>query len=178
MAELGGGGDVPAKPATYRSLFASGEFRAMWIAQAISLTGDQLARVAITALVYTQTRSALITGLIYAVTYLPWLIGGPLLGGLADRYPRRTVMITCQLLSAVLVALMAVPRMPLWLLATLLFVVVLVESPFLSARASLLVDELRARLAELPRDRTIAVYCQVGQRGYLATRILRKAKEF
>jgi NADPH-dependent 2,4-dienoyl-CoA reductase/sulfur reductase-like enzyme/rhodanese-related sulfurtransferase len=34
------------------------------------------------------------------------------------------------------------------------------------------VDELRARLAELPRDRAIAVYCQVGMRGYLATRIL------
>jgi rhodanese-related sulfurtransferase len=34
------------------------------------------------------------------------------------------------------------------------------------------VDELRSRLAELPRDREIAVYCQVGMRGYLATRIL------
>jgi NADPH-dependent 2,4-dienoyl-CoA reductase/sulfur reductase-like enzyme/rhodanese-related sulfurtransferase len=34
------------------------------------------------------------------------------------------------------------------------------------------VDELRDRLAEIPRDREIAAYCQVGQRGYLATRIL------
>lgn len=34
------------------------------------------------------------------------------------------------------------------------------------------VDELRDRLDELPTDRTIAAYCQVGQRGYLATRIL------
>lgn len=37
------------------------------------------------------------------------------------------------------------------------------------------VDELRGRLGELPRDREIAAYCQVGQRGYLATRILRHA---
>ena len=37
------------------------------------------------------------------------------------------------------------------------------------------VDDLRSRLAELPRDREIAVYCQVGQRGYLATRILLQA---
>jgi rhodanese-related sulfurtransferase len=36
------------------------------------------------------------------------------------------------------------------------------------------VDELRARTAELPVERQIAVYCQVGQRGYLATRILRQ----
>ena len=35
-------------------------------------------------------------------------------------------------------------------------------------------DELRSRLHEIPRDREIAVYCQVGQRGYLATRILRQ----
>ena len=37
---------------------------------------------------------------------------------------------------------------------------------------SIPVDELRSRLSELPRDRKIAAYCQVGQRGYLATRIL------
>jgi NADPH-dependent 2,4-dienoyl-CoA reductase/sulfur reductase-like enzyme/rhodanese-related sulfurtransferase len=34
------------------------------------------------------------------------------------------------------------------------------------------VDELRSRLNELPQDREIAAYCQVGQRGYLATRLL------
>ena len=37
------------------------------------------------------------------------------------------------------------------------------------------VDDLRNRLAEIPRNREIAVYCQVGQRGYLATRILRQS---
>jgi rhodanese-related sulfurtransferase len=37
------------------------------------------------------------------------------------------------------------------------------------------VDELRRRLAEVPRDREVAAYCQVGQRGYLATRILLQA---
>jgi rhodanese-related sulfurtransferase len=37
------------------------------------------------------------------------------------------------------------------------------------------VEDLRSRLDELPRDRKIASYCQVGQRGYLATRILLQA---
>ena len=37
------------------------------------------------------------------------------------------------------------------------------------------VDDLRSRLDELPRGRAIAAYCQVGQRGYLATRILLQA---
>ena len=133
---------LPAEPATYRSLFSERQFTALFIAQAISLTGDQLARVAIATLVFSETGSAFLTALVYAVTYLPWLVGGPLLGGLADRLPRRAVMVSCQLTSAVLVALMAVPGMPLIALAALLFVVILAESPFLSARASLLVDVL------------------------------------
>jgi rhodanese-related sulfurtransferase len=37
------------------------------------------------------------------------------------------------------------------------------------------VDELRSRLGELPRSRGVTAYCQVGQRGYLATRILMQA---
>ena len=37
------------------------------------------------------------------------------------------------------------------------------------------VDDLRVRLNELPNDRKIVAYCQVGQRGYLATRILLQA---
>jgi NADPH-dependent 2,4-dienoyl-CoA reductase/sulfur reductase-like enzyme/rhodanese-related sulfurtransferase len=37
------------------------------------------------------------------------------------------------------------------------------------------VDERRSRQGEVPRDQAIAVYCQAGQRAYLATRILRQA---
>jgi NADPH-dependent 2,4-dienoyl-CoA reductase/sulfur reductase-like enzyme/rhodanese-related sulfurtransferase len=35
-------------------------------------------------------------------------------------------------------------------------------------------DNLRGRLDELPRDRPIVVYCQAGQRGYLATLLLQQ----
>lgn len=37
------------------------------------------------------------------------------------------------------------------------------------------VDELRARLGEIPTDRMVAAYCQVGQRGYLASRLLNQS---
>jgi NADPH-dependent 2,4-dienoyl-CoA reductase/sulfur reductase-like enzyme/rhodanese-related sulfurtransferase len=37
------------------------------------------------------------------------------------------------------------------------------------------IDDLRSRLSELERQRTIVAFCQVGQRGYLATRILLQA---
>lgn len=37
-------------------------------------------------------------------------------------------------------------------------------------------NQLRDRLGELPKDKTIYVYCQVGQRGYNATRVLEQAR--
>jgi NADPH-dependent 2,4-dienoyl-CoA reductase/sulfur reductase-like enzyme/rhodanese-related sulfurtransferase len=46
------------------------------------------------------------------------------------------------------------------------------EAGHLPEAVNIPVDELRSRLGELRRDREIAAYCQVGQRGYLATRIL------
>jgi len=45
-------------------------------------------------------------------------------------------------------------------------------SGHISGAVNIPVDDLRPRLGELPRERKIAAYCQVGQRGYLATRIL------
>lgn len=109
----------------------------MWAASALSMLGDQLARVALTVLVFDQTGSALLAGLALAVTLLPGLFGGPVLAGLADRYPRREVMVWCNLLSVGLVALMAVPGLPLFVLLAIVFAVVLLESPLLAARATL-----------------------------------------
>jgi rhodanese-related sulfurtransferase len=45
----------------------------------------------------------------------------------------------------------------------------------LSNAVNIPVDDLRDRLNEIPRDREVAAYCLVGQRGYLATRILRQS---
>lgn len=104
------------------------------------MLGDQLARVALTVLVFDQTRSALLAGLALAVTLLPGLLGGPLLAGLADRYPRREVMVWCNLLSVGLVALMAVPGIPLLALLAIVFALVMLASPFSAARATLLTE--------------------------------------
>ncbi|HMP78693.1 MAG TPA: rhodanese-like domain-containing protein [Pirellulaceae bacterium] len=45
-------------------------------------------------------------------------------------------------------------------------------SDHISGAVKVPVDDLRSRLKELPSDRKIDAYCKVGQRGYLATRIL------
>jgi len=55
----------------------------------LSIIGDQLAKVALSILVFQRTSSTLLTALTYGLSYLPWVIGGPLLSTLADRLPRR-----------------------------------------------------------------------------------------
>jgi MFS family permease len=133
---------------TFREVFAVTEFRALWLAQLLSVAGDQLARVAMTVLVFDRTHSALWTALTYAVTFLPWVIGGLALSGLADRLPRRQVMVACDLARMVLVCLMALVSLraasaaALWTMVTLLFVVTLLDSPFKSARSAMLPDVL------------------------------------
>lgn len=135
-------GEAAARPATWRSLLADREYRALWSAQAVSIAGDQLARVALTVLVYNRTNSALLTAAVYAITYLPWILGGPLLGGLADRLPRRTIMVGCNAASALLIAGMAIPGLSLVALCVLLCLAVLLEPLFSSARSALIADVL------------------------------------
>src|SRR4051795_10881382 len=88
------------RQATYGEVFGVGEFRSLWLAQALSFIGDQFAQVALAVLVYDNTKSTLLTALVYALTYIPPIVGGPVLSGLADLFPRRTVMVVCDVLRA------------------------------------------------------------------------------
>ncbi|WP_335988596.1 MFS transporter [Glycomyces sp. MUSA5-2] len=118
----------------FREVFASGEFRVLWLAQAQSRIGDQLARVALALLVFDRTSSAAMTALVYALTFLPPLLTAPLLAGLADRYSRRTVMVAVDLIRAVVIALMAVPSLPLPVLMVLVTLATCPQPLFSAAR--------------------------------------------
>jgi NADPH-dependent 2,4-dienoyl-CoA reductase/sulfur reductase-like enzyme/rhodanese-related sulfurtransferase len=48
------------------------------------------------------------------------------------------------------------------------------EAGMLPDALNIPLNQLRGRLAELPRDRMLVVYCAVGQRGYYAVRMLRQ----
>jgi MFS family permease len=137
-----GGASEQAAKTTFRDVFAVAEFRALWTAQLLSVIGDQLARVALTVLVYDRTRSAFLAAVTFVVSIVPTFVGGVTLAGLADRYPRRRVMIVCDLVRCVLVLVMAIPPVPLAARVTLLFVVTLVGAPFTSARAATFPDVL------------------------------------
>jgi MFS family permease len=130
------------RPVTFAALFRVGEYRALWGSGLVSRAGDQLARVALALLVFDRTGSAFLTALTYSLTMLPALVGGPLLGGLADRYPRRDLIIACNLLRAVLGAGMALPMVPFPVLCVLLFAMQLLGSPERAAYSALIRDVL------------------------------------
>ena len=135
-------GAVPPR-ATYREVFAVREFRILWSSVLLSTAGDRLALVALTLLVYDRTKSPLLAAAVYAVGYLPWVIGGLFLGELADRRPRRSVMVFCDAARAVLVAAMVFPHVPIGALVALLFAATMFQPPFDSAKASITPDILQ-----------------------------------
>src|SRR3954468_23605172 len=133
---------APERPATFREVFAVREFRPLFGTYLLSTAGDELARVALTVLVYQRTASPLLSALTFAIGHLPWLLGGPVLSTLADRLPRHRVLIATDTVRALLLGVMAIPGMRLEVLLALLFLVSLCAPPFESARSALMADVL------------------------------------
>jgi predicted MFS family arabinose efflux permease len=129
---------LPTRGAGLGQVFRIPEFRTLWFAELVSVAGDQLARVGLSVLVYGRTGSPAWAALTYALTFLPALAGGVLLGRLADRHPRRTVMVVCDAARVVLVAAMALPGVPLPVVCALLVAVVLLGTPHAAAQGALL----------------------------------------
>lgn len=129
-------------PATFGHLLKSGEFRALWSAHVLSGTGDELATFALALLVFQRSNSAFLVALTLTLSVVPYALVGTVLSGLADRMPRRGLMVACDLIRAVLVLAMLVPGLPLPVLWLLLFAVVSCESPFSAARAAAMPDVL------------------------------------
>jgi MFS family permease len=131
------------RPATYREVFRVAEFRGLYAAYLLSMVGDMLAKVAVTFLVFQRTESPLLSAAAFGLSYLPWGVGGPFLAALADRWPRRRVLICCDIARAALVALLAVPGMTWPVMLLVLLVASLLTPPFEAARSALMPDVLR-----------------------------------
>ena len=134
--------DPPHTRARYRDVLGAAEFRAIFAANIVSMLGSVVAAVALTVLVYQQTRSPALAASVMALSFLPYLIGGALLGAAADRLPARGVLVACDLTSAALVGCMVIPGMPLPVLLTLLFVVGLISPVYQGVRSAVLPEVL------------------------------------
>lgn len=126
----------------YRDVLAVRDVRGLLVSDGLSTVGDQIARIAVALLVLERSGSTFAASATYALSYLTWMVGGPLLSALPDRYPRRAVMVVCDLLRAALIAVLAVPGIPLWLVFAVLAAVGMLSPPSDAARSALLADLL------------------------------------
>ena len=131
-------GPVAADRASYRDVLGVGEFRVIFTADIVSMLGNIVAEVALTVLVYEQTRSPALAALVLGLSFMPYLIGGVLLGATADRLPARRVLVGCDLASSVLVGSMVIPGIPVPGLLALLFANGLIAPVYQGVRSALL----------------------------------------
>lgn len=75
------------------------------VGQLLSRVGDSLYELAIPLISYELTKSALVMGSMYAISVLPIVMLGPIIGVLVDRLPRKKLMMSADIMRAVLVAL-------------------------------------------------------------------------
>jgi MFS family permease len=133
---------TPPPAAGYRAVFAVREFRAVFAAHVLSLLGVVVSEIALTVLVYELTGSPLLSALTFALGFLPYLLGGTLLAGVADRYPARRVLVVCDLVCAACVAVMVLPGTPVAGLLALRCAVAAVSPVFTGTRMAALTDIL------------------------------------
>lgn len=131
------------RQATFRDVFSDGEYRALYSANALSWIGNYLAKVAVTALVFAETDSVALSAATFALSYLPWLVGGPFLAALAERYRYRSVMVACDLVQMVLIAAVALISLPTAAVMVLLFLASMAAPPAQAAKSAALPQILR-----------------------------------
>ena len=101
-------------------------------ARAISVTGSQIAMIALTYRVYQLTDSAVWVSAVFLATFAFMGVLTPIGGWLGDRYDRRTIMIASDLGAAAVFVALAFADQP-WLLIVLALVATICEMPFLPA---------------------------------------------
>lgn len=123
---------------TFGEVFGVGEYRTLFSSSQLAWIGDYMVKAAIMALVYSDTGSIALSAAAFALSYAPWLVGGPFLTTLAERYRYRQVMVTCDLARAGLIAVIALTNLPLPVILLLVFTVALLGPPGQAARSAAL----------------------------------------
>ncbi|WP_405790677.1 MFS transporter [Streptomyces sp. NBC_00029] len=131
-----------APPPGYRSVFRVREFRTVFAAHLLSVLGLVVAEISLSVLVYRTTGSPLMSALTFALGFLPYVLGGTLLAGIADRHPARRVLVACDLICALCATAMVLPGTPVAVLLVLRCAMAFVAPLFQGTRNASLSDIL------------------------------------
>jgi MFS family permease len=87
----------------YLTLLRNRNFLLLWLAQIHSTLASHLFNIGVMVTIFAQTGSALQAAGVLVGRTLPHVLLGPVAGALVDRYPRKQVLITMEVLRALLV---------------------------------------------------------------------------
>jgi MFS family permease len=123
-----------------RLVRTNANFRRLWLAQIVSEIGDWFYTLAIYNLLLTLTGRASSVGLALVLQVLPQTFIGPIAGVVNDRISRKRVMITADLVRAVIVLSMLLvrSRSVVWLVYPLLLAETVMAGFFEPARSSVI----------------------------------------
>lgn len=152
--------DQPTR-VSYRQALVSREFRALFAGQSVSITGTSIAAVALTVLVYRRTESPFLSGLTFALGFLPYAVGIGL-SGLVDRVRPRRLVVACDLSSCLIAAVMTWPSAPVALLLGLLLLLGIISSVATGSRGAL-VRSTVSQAAYVPARSLIKLASQSAQ---------------
>ena len=149
--------------ATYREVFRTAEFPAIFAAFSVSIIGSVVASVALTVLVYQRTGSPALAGAVFSIEFAPYLFGGIVAASIVDRFPARRVLVACDVTCAALVALMLIPGLPLVGILVLLAGVGLVSPIFSGIRSATIAEILPSGPVYVLGGSLMSSVAQVGQ---------------
>ena len=138
-ASQGPGAVVPS----YGAVLRVPRYLPIFLANALSMWGDYIARVTIAAVVYSVTKSPLATATTLAVSLVPTFFGRSLVGPIVDRFPYKWVLIWSHLLRATCVLglmWMVLTGSPLWAMFSVLFALELIGGASSASYLVLLTD--------------------------------------
>lgn len=120
------------------------EFRVFFFGQAVSVTGTWMQSMAQAWLVYRLSGSPLVLGVLWTMRFGPSLVLAPLAGVVADRVPRRTLVLATQaaslLQASLLAALSLTGAVRTWQVLSLALLQGVVDTLDMPARQTLQMD--------------------------------------
>lgn len=126
-----------------REVLRTPRYLPVFLANALSLWGDYIARVTIAAVVFERTRSPLATATTLAVSLVPTFFGRGLVGPVVDRFPYKWVLLWSHLLRALCVVgliALVVSESSLWSIFLVLFALETVGGAATASTMVLLTD--------------------------------------
>ena len=131
----------PPTRATYRQVLSEPRFRVLFGSRSLAIVADALRTVALSVLIFEVTASPLLAAITYGISFLPQVVGGTLLGSLADRVRPRRLIVAAYALECATAAVLALVRPPV-AISLLLVAVVASFTPIFAGASNRLVAEV------------------------------------